>query len=90
MTPDFIVIGAGPSGLSFAILVAKRLKRSVVVYDALTRLDQDFEDSYPIGLNPRGLKALEQIDHQVTWLFLCAFKWYAECISTNKPIYFYG
>jgi len=57
----WIVVGAGPAGIGAAICLAKR-GFEVDVYERMENLDQSDEDSYPIGLNPRGMNALDAID----------------------------
>lgn len=58
---NWIVIGAGPAGIAAAIALAKR-EFKVVVYDKVSTLEQNDEDSYPIGLNPRGMNVLDYLD----------------------------
>uniref|UniRef100_A0A7S4HPS2 FAD-binding domain-containing protein n=1 Tax=Vannella robusta TaxID=1487602 RepID=A0A7S4HPS2_9EUKA len=62
---SWIVVGAGPAGIGAAISLAKR-GYNVDVYERMADLDQSDEDSYPIGLNPRGMKALDCIDETGT------------------------
>jgi kynurenine 3-monooxygenase len=57
---DFVVIGAGPAGLLAATGLAKR-GFPVQVYEGRPSLDQRPEESYPIGLNLRGLRAVERV-----------------------------
>ena len=63
MDADFpiVIIGAGASGLAAAILLARR-GLDVTVVDKLSDLSQSDEESYPIGVNPRGLRVLEMVD----------------------------
>eukprot|EP01095_Lingulamoeba_sp_RSL-Kostka_P011110 TRINITY_DN4150_c0_g1_i1.p1 TRINITY_DN4150_c0_g1~~TRINITY_DN4150_c0_g1_i1.p1 ORF type:complete len:489 (+),score=135.81 TRINITY_DN4150_c0_g1_i1:24-1490(+) len=61
MSLDFIIIGAGAAGLSSAIYAAKD-GHSVRIYDKLHHFIQNDEDSYPIGLNPRGINVLKDLD----------------------------
>ncbi len=56
-----IVVGAGASGLAAAILLA-RAGKAVTVYERMTDVDQPYELSYPIVVNPRGMKVLKAID----------------------------
>uniref|UniRef100_A0A6U4L0R6 FAD-binding domain-containing protein n=1 Tax=Phaeomonas parva TaxID=124430 RepID=A0A6U4L0R6_9STRA len=61
-----VVVGAGPTGLATAILLAKRGWQNVTVYDRLAPPPPpgdaeawgDAERSYNIGINGRGQKAL--------------------------------
>ena len=48
------VIGAGPSGLASAIHLARR-GCAVTLFEAKDSLAQSLEESYPIGINMRGL-----------------------------------
>jgi len=57
---DFVVVGAGPAGLLAATGLAKR-GYNVKVYEGRESLDQRLEESYPIGLNLRGVRAVERV-----------------------------
>lgn len=59
--PDFIVLGAGPVGLAAAILLAQA-GRDVTVFEARDELPLSDDNSYPIGVNRRGLATLGRID----------------------------
>lgn len=56
----FVVIGAGPAGLLAAAGLANR-GLQVDVYEGRPSLNQKPEDSYPIGLNYRGLRSIERV-----------------------------
>ena len=71
---QFIVIGAGPGGIASAINLAKR-GYSSVIYDSLHEIVDVNEDSYPIGLNPRGMNTLKDIDEELL-----------EAIATEPPV----
>lgn len=58
---DVIIIGAGPVGLATALLLAQSGHR-VAVYGAKDDIPLSDENSYPIGVNPRGMEALRRID----------------------------
>ena len=58
------IIGGGPVGLSLALLLAKQNKRSVV-YEGRLEIVQNIDESYPIGVNARGLHTLKQIDEKL-------------------------
>jgi len=58
---EFIIIGAGPAGIAAGIALTKR-GHSVSIYERADSLYQRDEDSYPIGLNPRGLRVFDVID----------------------------
>ena len=60
MSKQVIVIGAGPVGLATAILLAQ-LDYQIDIYEARAEIPNNPEESYPIGINPRGLYTLEQI-----------------------------
>ncbi|KXS10096.1 FAD/NAD(P)-binding domain-containing protein [Gonapodya prolifera JEL478] len=57
---SYVVIGAGPVGLLAALGLAKR-GHSVTVYEGRESLDQRREESYPIGVNLRGIRALRDV-----------------------------
>ncbi|KAJ3338738.1 kynurenine 3-monooxygenase, mitochondrial precursor [Gonapodya sp. JEL0774] len=57
---DYLVIGAGPVGLLAALGLAKR-GFAVTVFEGRDSLDQRREESYPIGVNLRGIRALGSI-----------------------------
>lgn len=56
-----IIVGAGPVGLAAALLLADGGHR-VTVYEAAEEMDLRSDNSYPIGVNPRGQEALRRID----------------------------
>lgn len=58
---DVIVVGAGPVGLATALLLARQGRR-VTVYEGQTDWALSDDNSYPIGLNPRGQATLKAID----------------------------
>ena len=60
---DYIIIGAGPVGLLAALAIHKksRGKASIRIYERSDSLKQRLEESYPIGITPRGLRALKAI-----------------------------
>lgn len=58
---DFYIIGGGPVGFCVSLLLAKQGIRSVI-FESRSSIPNDPEQSYPIGVNPRGIHALEQID----------------------------
>lgn len=60
-----IIIGAGPVGLAAALLLAKRGFQSITVYEGRDSIPVDPEESYPIGINPRALHTLFEIDPQL-------------------------
>jgi len=62
-TTNFVIIGAGPVGILTALAVAKATKdpSRVVVYEYRPNLEQRLEESYPIGVSPRGLRALQSV-----------------------------
>lgn len=61
---DIIVVGAGPVGLAAALLLAKD-GHKVVVYEGRPEIPTNIEDSYPIGINPRALHCLRDIDPEL-------------------------
>ena len=54
------IIGAGPVGLAAAILLAKE-GINCQVYEGRNEILNDYEQSYPIGINPRTLNTLNLI-----------------------------
>ena len=56
----FIVIGAGPVGCAVASLLHKQ-GHQTVIYERLSHIEPNPETSYPIGVNPRGLRTIRQI-----------------------------
>jgi kynurenine 3-monooxygenase len=54
------IIGGGPVGCALALLLAKDGIPSVV-YEGRSSITNEVEESYPIGVNRRGLHALETI-----------------------------
>lgn len=61
-TEPIIIVGAGIAGLAAAILLARDHGCKVEVYEAATDLSQKLEESYPIGVNPRGMNVLDKIN----------------------------
>jgi kynurenine 3-monooxygenase len=57
---DFVIVGAGPAGLAAAGHLAKAGKK-VAIFEGRSRPNNVF-GSYPVVLNSRGLKSLEQLD----------------------------
>jgi len=57
----FHIIGAGPGGLACALLLAQR-GHTTDIYDKSLCLSQALEESYPIGVNPRGMNVVEKIN----------------------------
>lgn len=55
----FIVLGAGPVGLQAALILSQQGHR-VTVYDKVGDTPNSLEDTYPIGVNRRGLLSLSQ------------------------------
>jgi kynurenine 3-monooxygenase len=56
----FTIIGGGPVGLAAAILLAND-GYPCEVYEGRNEILNDYEQSYPIGINPRTLHTLSQI-----------------------------
>jgi 2-polyprenyl-6-methoxyphenol hydroxylase-like FAD-dependent oxidoreductase len=61
LNEEVIVLGAGASGLAAAVLLARQGMK-VTIYERMQDLDQADEESYPIGVNPRGLEVLRRVD----------------------------
>ena len=59
--PHTVVVGAGPVGLATAILLAQQ-GHVVTVHETGDSLTFDDDNSYPIGVNPRGQETLRRID----------------------------
>lgn len=59
-----IVIGAGPAGLAAALLLSRQGHR-VIVYESRGDLDFSAQNSYPIGVNPRGQETLRRISPEL-------------------------
>ena len=59
-----IILGAGASGLAAATLLARDHGMRCTVYErfAADGMAQEDEESYPIGVNPRGMKVLKMVD----------------------------
>jgi kynurenine 3-monooxygenase len=57
----FHIVGGGPVGLAAALLLAKA-GYSSVVYESRNEIPHNVEESYPIGINPRALHTMEQIN----------------------------
>ena len=57
-----IILGAGASGLAAAVLLARDHGARVMVYERMGNISQADEESYPIGVNPRGMKVLKMVD----------------------------
>uniref|UniRef100_A0A7R9Z1H9 FAD-binding domain-containing protein n=1 Tax=Pseudictyota dubia TaxID=2749911 RepID=A0A7R9Z1H9_9STRA len=64
-TPNhFVIIGAGPVGLLAALALRKHCPAAatkISIYERRPNLEQSLEESYPIGVSPRGLRALKEI-----------------------------
>ncbi|KAL3821632.1 hypothetical protein ACHAXA_006052 [Cyclostephanos tholiformis] len=56
----FIVIGGGPVGCTAALFMSK-LGHAVTLYEGRSDVPTDPEQSYPIGVNSRGLHALDDV-----------------------------
>jgi 2-polyprenyl-6-methoxyphenol hydroxylase-like FAD-dependent oxidoreductase len=74
-TDHYLIVGGGPVGFATALLLAKKGIRSTVFEgrDAVINIP---EESYPIGVNARGLHTMELIDPAVA----------QECRDTGKII----
>ena len=60
---DIIIIGAGPVGLSAALLLANEAGyKRITIYEGRRDIPNNPEESYPIGINPRALHCLNRID----------------------------
>ena len=60
---DIIIVGAGPVGLSAALLLANEAGyKRIVIYEGRRDIPNDPVESYPIGINPRALHCLKRID----------------------------
>ena len=64
MATDFIIVGGGPAGLASAIFLSKK-GYNVSIYEKNSHLEQQMEESYPIGINPRGMAVLEELEELV-------------------------
>ncbi len=60
----FSIIGGGPVGLAASILLAKE-GYSCDVYEGRAEILNDYEQSYPIGINPRALHTLNLISPEL-------------------------
>ncbi|KDO27602.1 hypothetical protein SPRG_06870 [Saprolegnia parasitica CBS 223.65] len=56
----YTVIGGGPVGCAAALQLAQR-GHSVTIYEGRDSIPTDPEQSYPIGVNPRGLHAIASV-----------------------------
>ncbi|CAK4700306.1 hypothetical protein LEN26_020012 [Aphanomyces euteiches] len=61
----YIVVGGGPVGCLAALQLAKN-GHQVTVYEGRSEIPNDPEQSYPIGVNPRGLHAIASAAPEVT------------------------
>ena len=55
------IVGAGPAGLGAAMAFHKAGFTNVHVYERAQSLKQSAEESYPIGINTRGVSALRKL-----------------------------
>ena len=62
--PNFHVVGGGPVGLAVALLIAKQ-GLSSIVYEGRPEIKHVPEESYPIGVNARGMHTLSAIDENL-------------------------
>eukprot|EP00405_Crypthecodinium_cohnii_P032937 CAMPEP_0206518856 /NCGR_PEP_ID=MMETSP0324_2-20121206/64819_1 /ASSEMBLY_ACC=CAM_ASM_000836 /TAXON_ID=2866 /ORGANISM="Crypthecodinium cohnii, Strain Seligo" /LENGTH=479 /DNA_ID=CAMNT_0054012275 /DNA_START=52 /DNA_END=1491 /DNA_ORIENTATION=- len=60
---DYVIVGAGPAGLASAGHLAKGGAK-VAIFDFRPR-PQDVFGSYPVVINPRGMKSLEKLDPEI-------------------------
>ncbi|ETW07245.1 hypothetical protein H310_01809 [Aphanomyces invadans] len=60
----FIIVGGGPVGCLAALQLAHQ-GHTVTVYEGRSYIPTDPSESYPIGVNPRGLHAIESVAPQV-------------------------
>lgn len=58
------IIGGGPVGFAMALLLAKNNIPSIV-YEGRSNIINNVEESYPIGVNKRGINTLEAIGQGV-------------------------
>ena len=61
MPTHFHIVGGGPAGFATALLLSKDGHTSTV-YESRASVVHDPEESYPIGVNARGMHTLELID----------------------------
>ncbi|KAF0700976.1 Aste57867_8422 [Aphanomyces stellatus] len=54
----FIIVGGGPVGCAVALHLAK-LGHCITIYEGRSNIPNDPTQSYPIGINPRGMHAIE-------------------------------
>ncbi|OQR81007.1 hypothetical protein ACHHYP_16865 [Achlya hypogyna] len=64
VTPTYIVVGGGPVGCAAALQMAK-LGHPTAIYEGRGSIPTDPEQSYPIGVNPRGLHAIASVAPQI-------------------------
>ena len=57
---EVIIIGCGPVGCAISLLLAKQGKY-VKLYESRNEISNNPEESYPIGVNARGLYTLEKL-----------------------------